>query len=385
MLSSNHSTESPWVVLVEDDESLRGLLAGALERALPAFEVQRTPDADVALQLVRDTRSRLLITEAQTTSVDGLALAACARRQRPQLPLIFLADARAPAASARAAHLGGTHLIDKPPRLDQFVDLVARLLEPAPGFHGELSTAGAFELVQLAAMVAPSGALQLSGAEGTGTIWFENGSVVHAATARERGNAAFQRMLGWRSGQFRIDAAARAPERSVTANTMALLLDAARLLDEGIEARARPRQAEPEARADARELDVDARADARQSDGRVEARAPAAGARAPAHERGSDAFGVTPDSHVALRSVREPEASGRRVTGRAADHFESGLQAVWHKKYADALPQWERAAALEPENRLYQHNLVRLRNLINLDREPGLGEAADEHRNCRSD
>jgi CheY-like chemotaxis protein len=365
MLSLNHSTDYPWVVLVEDDESLRGLLADALERALPRVEVQRTPDADVALQLVRDSRSLLLITEAQTASVDGLALAACARRQRPQLPLIFLADARARAASARAARLGGMHMVDKPPQLDQFVDLVARVLEPPAGFRGELSTLGVMELVQLAAMVAPSGALQLCGPAGAGTIWFENGSVVHATLARERGNAAFQRMMGWHSGQFSIDAAARAPERSVTANTMALLLDAARLLDEGIQARAEARQLAVEARAEVRELAAEALADARDA----------------------DASGVRRESHVAIRSVRVPEASELRAigAGRAADHFESGLQAVWQKRYADALPQWERAAELEPENRLYQHNLVRLRNLINLDRESGLAEVTDEHQDCRSD
>jgi CheY-like chemotaxis protein len=373
MLSLNHSTDYPWVVLVEDDESLRGQLAAALERALPRVEVQRTPDADVALQLVRDSRSLLLITEAQTASVDGLALAACARRQRPQLPLIFLADARARAASAHAARLGGTHLVDKPPQLDRFVDLVARVLAPPVGFRGELSTVGVLELVQLAAMVAPSGALQLSGPDGAGTIWFENGSVVHATLAHERGNAAFQRMLGWRSGQFSIDAAARAPERSVTGNTMALLLDAARLLDEGIQAHVGARELAVEARADARELPADARelsADAREL--------PADARELPADARVADAGRLTRESHVAIRSVRQPEASEQRATGadRAADHFESGLQAVWHKKYADALPQWERAAALEPENRLYQHNLLRLRNLINLDRESGLREVS---------
>jgi CheY-like chemotaxis protein len=361
MLSLNRSTEYPWVVLVEDDEMLRGQLAGALETAMPDVEVQRTPDADVALDLVRDSRSRLLITEAQTASVDGLALAACARRQRPQLPVIFLADTRA-LTSRRAAHLDGSHLIDKPPRLDQFVDLVARVLEPGPGFRGELSTSGVLELVQLAAMVAPTGALRLSGPAGTGSVWFENGSVVHAAHGRERGNAAFQRMLGWSAGQFSIDVAARAPERSVTGSTMALLLDAARLLDEHAEARAR----EADARARARERDE--------------------GAPPEAAEPVEDARRLTRQSHVAIRALRPRDVPNEsREDRRAAEHFESGLQAVMRKDYAEALPQWERAAALEPDNRLYQHNLMRLRQLINVDREQQLGEVTNEHQDSRSD
>lgn len=328
MLSMNRTIESPWIVLVEDDESLRGELADALERALPEVEVQRTPDADVALRLVRDSRSRLLITEAQTSSVDGMALATCARRQRPQLPLIFLADTHAMASSARVATLNGSHLIDKPPHLDQFVGLVARVLEPVSGFRGEVSTRGMLELVQLVAMTTPTGALRLSGSEGEGTVWFEGGSVVHAALvckradprasmAGERGLPAFQRMLCWRSGYFSVDEAARAPERTVTSSTIELLLDAACMLDES-------------------------------------------------------------NAGVGRRGDGE--------SGRAADHFERGLAAVWRKAYADALPEWQRAAALEPTNRLYQHNLMRLQHLINLDREQGLGEVTGEHQEqCGSD
>jgi hypothetical protein len=328
-------------------------------------EVQRTPDADVAMNLVRDSRSRLLITEAQTASVDGLALAACARRQRPQLPLIFLADTRTGMSSARAADLGGSHLIDKPPRLDHFVDLVARVLQPPCGFRGELSTSGVLELVQLVALTTPTGALQLSGPAGVGTLWFENGSVVHAAIARERGMAAVQRMLRWRAGNFSVDATARAPEHSVTTSTTELLLDVARMLDE-----------EAKARSGARELGGEA-------GGWTQGQgvAPAL----PAHEReeerrgsprdqNDDARRLTRESHVAIRAVRARDEDIARAAGeggRAAEHFEGGLQAVWRKAYAEALPQWERAAALEPENRLYQHNLMRLRRLIDLDHEHG--------------
>lgn len=381
MLSLNRLSQQPWVVLVEDDESLRGELASALERALPEVEVQRTPDADVALDLVRDERSCLLITEAQTSSVDGLALAACARRQRPQLPLIFLADTRMVAASARAADLRGSHLVDKPPRLDQFVDLVARVLEPPPGFRGELATSGVLELVQLVTMTVPTGALCLSGPAGYGKLWFENGSVVHAVAGHERGTGAFQRILRWRNGQFSIEAAARAPERSVTGNTMALLLDAARRFDEEIEAGAGEREVgasaapcEPHAGAavDAVEHAETARANElpvgeSERDAALLPRPP---------EQDSDPYRLTRQSHVAIRAVRAREATGDALGShnrQAAVHFESGLQAAWRKDYVEALSEWERAAVLEPENRLYQHNLMRLRHLIDMDREQKLG------------
>jgi DNA-binding response OmpR family regulator len=294
MLGLHGTTEYPWVVLVEDDESLQGQLAGALERALPEVEVHRTPDADVALQLVCDSRSRLLITEAESAAVDGLSLAACARQQRPMLPLIFLADMQAGISSSAIAGFARSHFVDKPPHLSQFVGLVAHVLDQSPGFRGELSTTGLMELVQLVVMTTPTGALRVDAPEGVGTVWFEEGAVVHAAFQRERGSRAFQRMLRWRSGRFSVDVGARAPERTINLSTTQFLLESARILDED-------------------------------------------------SADGIDLSGMT----------------------CAADHFENGLQAVRHKRYADALPEWERAAALEPGNRLYQHNLTRLRHLIN--------------------
>jgi CheY-like chemotaxis protein len=300
-------TDHPWIVLVEDDEPLQRQLAGAIERALPNVEVQQTPDADEALRLVRDGRSRLLITEAQSAYVDGLTLAAVARRNRPTLPLIFLGGAHLNGARARIAAMGGSHLVDKPPHLDRFVGLVSRVLDPPPGFRGEVATTDLMELVQLVVMTTPSGALHLSTPQGRGTVWLDRGSIVHAVGGGERGVPAFRRMLRWTGGDFKVDTEALAPERSITFTTTQLLLESARILDE-------------------------------------EAGRP-----------------------------REDHKSGVR----AVEHFERGLEAVQAKRYADALPEWERAVALEPENRMYQHNLARLRNVIEAGRErqlPGGGE-----------
>jgi CheY-like chemotaxis protein len=207
-------TEPLRVVLVEDDEPLERQLAGALERALPDIDVQRTPDADDALRLVCDSRSRLLITEAQSDAVDGLALAACARRQRPNLPVIFLGDVPLEQSSERLIGLSGSHCLDKPPHLGRFVGLVARCLDTPTGFRGEVASSDLIELVQLVMMTTATGALHLTAPEGRGSVWLEQGAIVHAAVGKERGVAAFQHMLRWRGGGFSVDAGAVAPEHS---------------------------------------------------------------------------------------------------------------------------------------------------------------------------
>lgn len=232
-----HAAEHPWIVLVEDSEPLERELAGALERALPGIEVRCTPDADVALQWVNDPRSRLLITEANSRFVDGLTLAACVRLRRSTLPLIFLSDDHA-SSRARIASFGGSHVIEKPPHVQQLVGLVARILDAPPGFRGELRSHDVIELVQLVAMTMPNGALHLSTPEGQGTMWFDEGMIVHAVGQGEQGIAAFQRMLSWTAGDFGVEANVLIPARTITLTTTQLLLEGTRVLDEeGMNAR----------------------------------------------------------------------------------------------------------------------------------------------------
>jgi CheY-like chemotaxis protein len=304
---AQQTAEHPWVVLVEDDENLERELSAALERALPAVEVQRTPDADVALRLVRDERTRLLITEAHSPCVDGLTLAACARKARPTLPLIFLGGAELGEAKSRIGALGAAHLIEKPPYLAGLIGLVTRVLEAPHGFRGELLSRDLLELVQLVALAAPTGALHLTAPEGRGTMWLDAGMIVHARVDAEQGAEAFRRMMRWASGEFTLDLEAVAPARTISLTTTQLLLDSARLLDEA-----------------------------------------AVNTQSACH--------------------RLPCESGPVLIVRsAAEHFERGLDAVQHKRYAVALAEWERASALEPDNRIYQHNLRRLRGLIDTD------------------
>ena len=66
--------------------------------------------------------------------------------------------------------------------------------------------------------------------------------------------------------------------------------------------------------------------------------------------------------------MREPSPSGderrRPPIPEAARLFDRGLSLLSDKLYSAALEEWERACALEPENRMYQVNLKRLRERV---------------------
>jgi hypothetical protein len=65
------------------------------------------------------------------------------------------------------------------------------------------------------------------------------------------------------------------------------------------------------------------------------------------------------------RALEAPREERRRPpVDEAVRLFDHGLSLLADKLYAAALDEWERACALEPENRLYQVNLKRLRDRI---------------------
>jgi predicted hydrocarbon binding protein len=78
---------------------------------------------------------------------------------------------------------------------------------------------------------------------------------------------------------------------------------------------------------------------------------------APAAPAGTAVHGWrTTSSHA-----RSPEQE-RSARERAVEMFDRGLELRGAGRYGEALDAWERALALAPDNRVYQHNVQRLRD-----------------------
>jgi hypothetical protein len=106
--------------------------------------------------------------------------------------------------------------------------------EPAVGFHAKLDGASLWDLVQMECLARSHLAVEITGEGGVGYLYFDGGRVVHAATNRQRGEAAAMEILGWTHGTF------QASNRSwpsggptIHCSHESLLLNAAKARDEG--------------------------------------------------------------------------------------------------------------------------------------------------------
>ncbi|MDX5394482.1 MAG: response regulator [Pseudomonadota bacterium] len=115
----------PRILLAEDDDSLRGFLARALERA--GFEVRACADGEEAAAVL-DQDWDLLLTDIVMPGMDGIEVARLAAARNPSLRIMFITGFAAVALAAGDSAPAGAKVLSKPIHLREIVSEVERMM-----------------------------------------------------------------------------------------------------------------------------------------------------------------------------------------------------------------------------------------------------------------
>jgi two-component system cell cycle response regulator CpdR len=115
----------PRILLAEDDDSLRGFLARALERA--GYDVTACADGDEAAAKL-DEQWDLLLTDIVMPGMDGIEVARQAAAIHPELRIMFITGFAAVALAAGAQAPAGAKVLSKPIHLREIVSEVERMM-----------------------------------------------------------------------------------------------------------------------------------------------------------------------------------------------------------------------------------------------------------------
>jgi hypothetical protein len=96
------------------------------------------------------------------------------------------------------------------------------------GFRAELTGAGLWDLVQMECQARSRLVVHVKGEAGAGFLYFDEGRIVHAATAQWSGEAAALEILGWTRGSFQPCDRAWPASTTIETPCEALILEAAR-------------------------------------------------------------------------------------------------------------------------------------------------------------
>jgi pSer/pThr/pTyr-binding forkhead associated (FHA) protein len=98
--------------------------------------------------------------------------------------------------------------------------------------RGNFEEIPSFAVLQILEMGSQTGLLSVEGGEGAGSMWLENGRLIHAETEKTEGFEAATEIVQSASGRFLFEPGGEPLSRTLNASVTEVILEATRLLDE---------------------------------------------------------------------------------------------------------------------------------------------------------
>jgi two-component system, cell cycle response regulator CpdR len=114
------------ILLAEDDDSMRGFLARALERA--GYDVVAFDNGAEAYQRLKEEPFTLLLTDIVMPRMDGIELARRASELDPELKIMFITGFAAVTLNNELQAPKDARVLSKPFHLKDLVSEIAKLL-----------------------------------------------------------------------------------------------------------------------------------------------------------------------------------------------------------------------------------------------------------------
>lgn len=220
---------------------------------LPSQPEIRTTNAGVrAIALLDAEPYRLLICDLKMPKMDGLQVLAIVRRRFPELRTVVLTALEDEEFRSRAYALGVDLFwlkADVQQNPQMFLDCVESLLgrDFDTGFRG-VQSKSLMDIIQMECLSRSSTVLRITRGPLMAKLWLQDGELIDAEAEGARGEAAFRRILAWKSGTFENLSAEPKRERTIFKSVNALLLESAQNIDEA----AQPTEPESAEQADHR-------------------------------------------------------------------------------------------------------------------------------------
>jgi CheY-like chemotaxis protein len=255
------------ILIVDDDPWILRMVSTLLEKR--GFTLLTASDGEEGLLRADQLKPDLIITDVMMPRMDGWSMvrALRSRSELAHIPVIFLTALGGEDDRIRGFRLGADDYLPKPFRFEELDLRVSNALkklrsslpglEPPPpppaarvaaagapvkpaGINGQLEQLGLSSLLVMLEMERKSGILRLERPGVTGRIFARGGKVIaariegkDAPTETRRGAVAVYHMLTWSTGRFDFSIVDVDMEDEVQSTTTHLLMEGARLIDEG--------------------------------------------------------------------------------------------------------------------------------------------------------
>ncbi|MDX1952300.1 MAG: response regulator [Verrucomicrobiota bacterium] len=224
------------ILLLDDDQDLLDLYREMLSQLSLSPEVHTASSGARAMALLESEPFNVLISDLKMPKMDGLQVLTLVRKKFPNLRTVVMSAVTDEQFRARAYALGIDLYLEKPQsakELSFFVECIESLLdkEVSGGFRG-VQSKSLMDLIQIECLSQNSSVLKITNGVLEGRIWIQSGDVIDAEAEDLTGEAAFQKIAGWKTGSFETLPADPSRPRRIMSSYQGLLLETAQAMDE---------------------------------------------------------------------------------------------------------------------------------------------------------
>ena len=229
--------EKRHTILLLDDDNDWLTLGREMLAALPSRpEILTANNGKRALSLLESEPVRLLICDLKMPRIDGLQILSIVRRRYPELRTVVLSGLEDEDFRSRAYALGVDLFwikMEMQRNSKLFIECLESLLgrDDEPGFRG-IQSKSLMDIIQMECLSRSSSVLRITRGPLVAKLWIQDGELIDAEAEGACGEAAFRRILAWKSGTFENLPAEPGHSRNITKPVNALLLETAQDMDE---------------------------------------------------------------------------------------------------------------------------------------------------------
>jgi len=232
------------LLVVDDEKYIQTLIK--LHMVNEGFEVMTAENGAEAIMLIKQKRPSLIVSDVEMPLMDGYTLCR-ALSQDPafsDIPFIFLSSHKDPDDRIQGLRLGAMDYITKPFDLEELSLKINTLLkrekkirrdpDKESGIKGRLEDMPLQDIAQILNLGLKTAKVEIhpDTEENHGEVFFSRGEVTAAYTDGLDGEKAFNRMLHWNAGNFKIRHGIQSKVMNIAKTTMGLLMDWVKLIDE---------------------------------------------------------------------------------------------------------------------------------------------------------
>jgi CheY-like chemotaxis protein len=224
-------------LFVDDDPVFLASLTGLLKQMSKAHWAFRTATNHAqAMEHLKAQPVDIIVLDIEMPVMDGIEFLRLLRRTHPSQRVVMLSARLDETARKTSMELGASLFLEKPSSHEGFHGLFAALdalaQTPESGFRGVMQV-GLQDVLQMECLGRKSSILVVSTGNRRGQIYISEGEIVHAEWGQLQGEMALYGLLGLSGGEFTLQPFAEPPRRTISGQYEFLLMEAARLRDEG--------------------------------------------------------------------------------------------------------------------------------------------------------